>query len=94
MYKNKKDLYLAQMRRWNRIKIKAVEYKGGKCSKCESSTYHPSCYDFHHNDPATKEFVWTKLRLKSWDKITKELDKCDLLCCICHRLEHLNPNLW
>ena len=93
MYKDKANLYLAQMRRWNRVKTKAVAYKGGKCNKC-GGVFHPSCYDFHHLNPGDKEFTWTKLRLRSWDKITTELDKCELLCSICHRLTHLNPNLW
>lgn len=93
-YKNKQDLYHNQKCRWNKIKVKAIKYLGGKCADCDNSNLHPCCYDFHHKDPATKEATWTKLRLRSWDKITKELDKCKLLCVICHRLEHINPELW
>jgi hypothetical protein len=26
----------------------------------------------------------------SWDRVKNELDKCDLLCALCHRLEHSN----
>jgi len=92
-YKNKADLYLNQKRRWNKVKRKAISYLGGKCLDCKKSDLHPALYDFHHpND--NKECDWTKLRLRSWDKITKELDKCELLCAYCHRLKHVHPELW
>ena len=35
-----------------------------------------------------KEFDWKKLRQMSWDKVTKELDKCDMLCANFHRERH------
>lgn len=92
-YINKQDLYEAQKRRWNRQKAKAVQYLGGVCQDC-NQTFHPAAYDFHHRDPNDKEVAWNKLRLRSWDKITLELDKCDLLCCICHRLRHIRDELW
>ena len=85
-------MYLAQMRRWNRNKIRAIEYLGGICSICMKSK-HPALFDFHHLTD-DKEVEWTKLRLRSWDKIKIELDKCTLMCCECHRLHHINPNLW
>lgn len=86
-YKNKEDLYKAQIFRWRRIKDKAVEYKGGCCCKCGYNK-HSAALEFHHINPEEKEFTWTKLRLKSWDKIIKELDKCVLVCANCHNIEH------
>jgi hypothetical protein len=86
-------LYLAQMIRWNRRKARAVEYLGGRCKACRFAG-HPVLVDFDHRDPTAKQFGWNKLRLRSWKAIRAELDKCDLLCALCHRLRHLNPSLW
>jgi len=86
-YKNKQDLYKNQIQRWIKIKKKAIDYKGGSCVKCGYNKYY-GALEFHHLDPSQKDVVWTKLRLRSWDKITKELDKCILLCANCHREEH------
>lgn len=88
----KKCLYLFQMRRWNGRKIKAIEYLGGICAECGKS-FHPSLYDFHHPN-YDKDVDWAKIRLRSWDKIKIELDKCELLCCMCHRFKHVNLELW
>ena len=63
----------------------AISYKGGICFDCKKS-YDYYLYDFHHIDPTTKEFIWDKLRCSSKAKIKKELDKCILLCCMCHRI--------
>lgn len=75
------------MERWKEKKVKAIEYLGGKCVDC-GIFFPPEIYDFHHLDPSTKEFQWNKLRLRSWDSIKKELDKCALLCSNCHRWRH------
>lgn len=48
--------------------------------------YH---YDFHHRDEAQKKFGLANVANKSWDIIRAELDKCDLLCVLCHRDIHL-----
>lgn len=74
------------IQRWKDRKKQAVGYKGGKCKDC-SITYHPNVYDFHHT--GDKEANWNKIRLWSWDRITKELDKCVLLCANCHRIRHI-----
>lgn len=82
------NLYCCE--RWAKTKKKAIEYKGSKCKDC-NLTYpdSDSCiFDFHHVDPAIKESDWKKLRIKAWNKIINELDKCDLLCSNCHRLRH------
>lgn len=86
-------LYRAQMLGWNRVKIKAIAYLGGKCRDC-GLVGHPVLYDFDHRDPKQKEFSWNKLRLRAWKSIQAELDKCDLVCSHCHRLRHCNPDLW
>jgi hypothetical protein len=48
---------------------------------------------FHHRDSNKKDVTWTKLRLRSWDKVIKELDGCDLLCANCHAIKHSKYHL-
>jgi hypothetical protein len=73
---------------WQNRKVEAIEYKGGCCKICGYNKCKESM-DFHHRNPEDKEYDWNKLRLTSWEKITKELDKCDLLCKNCHAEEHV-----
>lgn len=75
------DTQLRQIRN----KKRAVEYKGGRCAHCGIDVL--VVLEFHHpgND---KEMTWTKLKGLSWNKQKKELDKCILLCCNCHKIEH------
>lgn len=77
-----------QMKRWKEAKVKAVEYKGNKCIDCNITFERPEVYQFHHLDPQHKNVSWDRLRLRSWDKIVKELDKCVLLCSNCHIIRH------
>ncbi len=74
--------------RWKQRKLFAVDYKGGKCSKCG----YDKCVgalEFHHLDPSEKEAHWQKMRLWSKSRLLKELDKCILLCANCHREIHM-----
>lgn len=73
--------------RWHDNKIKAIEYLGGKCSKCGYDK-HNAPLQFHHTDPESKDYSWNVLRKKSWPRIKTELDKCILLCANCHSIEH------
>lgn len=68
-------------------KARAVEYKGGKCQRCQG-VFHPCVYDFHHTDPTLKEARVSHLMSVKWENVKVELDKCELLCSNCHRLEH------
>lgn len=73
---------------WRRnLKIKAVEYKGGKCVRCG---YCKSlrALQFHHRDPEQKDFAISRPNPRSWEKVKVELDKCDLLCANCHSELH------
>lgn len=78
--------------RWIEKKIESIKYKGSSCFDCGISFPDEPyvIFDFHHIDPNQKEFVWAKLKLKSDEKIRKELDKCELLCSNCHRKRHHN----
>jgi len=87
--KEKRDKQMVYRIRLN--KQKAIEYLGGKCLDC-NGVFHPSVYDFHHRNPEEKEIGPQKLMHRSWNKITKEIDKCDLLCSNCHRIRHNGSN--
>lgn len=74
------------MARRRRTKIKAVEYKGGKCEFCGYNRCLMAL-DFHHRDPSIKEFSISRVTA-SWKRVKKELDKCVLACATCHREIH------
>lgn len=78
--------------RWIRRKKHYIELLGGECEHChiKLNDTNYAIFDFHHKDPNTKEYSWTKLRLFSDSRIRKELSKCQLLCANCHRLVHSN----
>ena len=45
------------------------------------------CYDFHHRTPNEKDFeISQRLYILSFEELTAEADKCDLLCANCHRI--------
>lgn len=69
------------------VKLRCVQYKGGKCTMCGYNKYLGSL-DFHHIDPSIKDYNISKLRTYCWENIKKELDKCVLLCANCHREVH------
>lgn len=77
--------------RQRELKIKAIEYLGGKCKKCGYDGIS-AVFDFHHRDPAEKDFSWGNKRTSNWENLQKELDKCDLLCANCHR--EIHDEIW
>jgi len=92
--KDEYNAYMREyMRRWYiKRKLDAVAYKGGECVRCGYDKC-PAAMVFHHRDPGEKEVDWKRLRRWSWDKVTAELDKCDLLCANCHHEEHWDTNI-
>lgn len=89
---NCKNKQSVQTRRKS-IKSRSIEYKGGKCEKCNYSKCIEAL-EFHHTDPNEKDFgLSAKGLTHSWDKIKNELDKCILLCANCHREEHFLSKL-
>ncbi len=71
-----------------RAKLAAVSYLGGRCQRCD---YRESvaALEFHHRGK-DKAFKVASVSNRSWEIIRRELDKCDLLCANCHRIEHSN----
>lgn len=76
--------------RQRKTKILAVDYKGGKCSKCGYNKCL-NALEFHHLDPSTKDKDYFNLKSGLTTELKIELDKCVLLCANCHREEHYLP---
>jgi len=77
------------------LKQQMINYLGGKCNRCGFITEYQGAYSFHHRNPLNKSFEISTLinsNIYNTDKelILKELDKCELLCENCHRIEHFN----
>ena len=70
-----------------RLKIKCVEYLGGKCVNCGFDK-HLAALQFHHRNSNNKDFLISSINTKSWKLIIEELNKCDLLCANCHAVKH------
>jgi hypothetical protein len=83
----KRCLYDSQIARWKDRKRQAVALLGGRCQRCGYDR-NLAAFCFHHRDALEKEFVWSRLRLRSWDAIVRELRKCTLLCANCHAEIH------
>lgn len=78
----------AVIKRRKKLKVMAVELKGGKCQVC-SYDRCVSALEFHHIDEKTKEFdLSTRGLTRSWEKIKNEVQKCVLVCSNCHREIH------
>lgn len=74
-------------------KIILCKEKGDKCSVCKMTfSYH--LYEFHHLDPTEKDIEIGKLLSSGvkLEQIRKEIDKCILICPVCHKELH-NENL-
>ncbi|MBI3601861.1 MAG: hypothetical protein HY209_03105 [Candidatus Omnitrophica bacterium] len=88
-YKDRKEyLIKAVYARRKKIRAMAVAHKGGKCVRCG----YDRCIDvleFHHLDPAQKDFnISSKGYTRSWARVKEELGKCIMVCANCHRELH------
>lgn len=69
------------------MKIQGIKMLGGKCSRCG----YDRCVDaleFHHVNPAEKEFKLGSGNTMSWQEYKRELSKCILVCSNCHKEIH------
>lgn len=86
--RNKSKINARQKAKYDERKREAVKYLGGICQGCGLEDECVNVYDFHHRNPEEKDFEIAQRRWISLDEMKKELDKCDLLCAICHRKLH------
>lgn len=76
----------AVAKRRKTIRLKAIEYKGGCCSRCG----YDKCKDaleFHHIQDKSFGISETG-NPRSWEKVRLEIEKCILVCSNCHREIH------
>lgn len=69
--------------------IRAYEMLGGKCARC-GNRYPPCAMDFHHKDGTKTMNIGTNGKMMRWEDLAQELAHCELLCVVCHRVEHCN----
>jgi len=88
-YKDRQKYLISAVRkRRKKIRMMAVEYKGGQCEICG----YKKCIEaleFHHIDSSKKDFgVSSRGYTRSWAKVKDEIEKCMLVCANCHRELH------
>ncbi|MEA2383928.1 MAG: hypothetical protein QOH72_3899 [Solirubrobacteraceae bacterium] len=71
------------IRRRTRIRDAVIAEAGGCCAICGYAR-NPAALQFHHVDPATKEFTLRNGDTRSLDRMRAEAAKCVLLCANCH----------
>jgi 5-methylcytosine-specific restriction endonuclease McrA len=80
----REELIRAVAKRRRKIKLMAIEYKGGECQICGYKKY-PGALDLHHISGQKSFSIGDKGYTRSWERTKEELDKCILVCANCHR---------
>ena len=85
---NGKGVAVAKEARRSSNRVFLDEYKTERgCAKCGYNS-SPLGLDLHHRDPAEKDLQISGSSSYSRERLLQELEKCDVLCAICHRLIH------
>lgn len=58
------------------------------CRNCGETSF--ACLDFHHGNPSAKQMAITEMVTYGYgrEKLRAEMEKCNVLCANCHRIEH------
>lgn len=75
-----------QPRAW----LAAYERESDGCIRCATSD--PACLDFHHLGEKVSGIAQMVSRGRPLAAIRTELEKCELLCANCHRIEHIETS--
>lgn len=77
---------VAKKDRLNKLRLKMLDFLSDKkCALCPE--VDPVVMEFDHLDPSLKEYSVSETieRCFSWNRVKKEIDKCQILCANCHR---------
>ena len=89
-YLANKEKYAANVRRRRKEYQEWFAEIKSKLNCCKCPETHPATLDFHHIDPAKKDFdigTWVA-KLYPKKQILAEIEKCIVLCANCHRKMH------
>lgn len=70
----------------NRVFLDQYKMEHG-CARCGYNE-NPLGLDLHHRNPSEKDLKISKVSSYCRERLLQELEKCDVLCAICHRLTH------
>lgn len=86
-HKNKERYYKVARKRDLKLKLFIAKLKDKPCKDCNKK-YPPYVMDFDHLDKNTKvaNVSYLKRHRVAFDKILKEVEKCELVCANCHRI--------
>lgn len=74
----------------SRIRNRAIidEAKARPCADCGQS-FPAAAMDLHHRDHTIKSFTVGRNLDPTEQALRAEIQKCDVLCAVCHRLRHI-----
>ena len=75
----------------NRLRKIVIDAKSIPCMDC-GGVFHHSLMDFDHRDSETKIAGLSELTAggRPFAMVRAEIDKCDAVCCMCHRVRTWN----
>lgn len=88
-YENNRESVIAQVRKRSQDNVDRFQaWKSTlSCTMCSESD--AVCLDFHHVEPAHKDFgIGNAVPSMSWKQLMKEIEKCIVVCSNCHRKVH------
>lgn len=94
---HKAETFARNQRTRRRQKLKLLELKAqSPCTDC-GNKFHPFIMEFDHTDPSNKLFPVGRAGGRSGTQISKEMEKCELVCANCHKMRtfrrhQLRPN--
>jgi len=95
-YKKNKQSYLNRnkIRRTYVKKLIIIYLLEHPC--CDCGEKDPACLDFDHRERSKKEGLITRMATDGikWDRIKKEIEKCDVRCASCHRKKTRREEKW
>ena len=88
--KNKKQYYVNNKLKITRMQEYVNHLKIVPCKDC-NGLFRPVVMDFDHLDPTIKFMnIGRLVKYGSWDKLYKEIAKCEVVCSNCHRIRTEN----